>query len=89
MYRAQASSSIGGNKQLDKLLLDLIIELLPAATAPSVVQPALSCLLATVAVTPSDSRAAFAPLITSGRSTFHVCKLLYSTYLAGQDRAVC
>ena len=77
MHRAQSTSSVGGNKQLDKLLLDVIIKLLLAATAPSVVQPALSCLRATVAVTPSDSRAAFAPLITSGSTTFHVCKLLY------------
>jgi len=77
MYRAQASPSIGGDKQLDKLLLDLIIKLLLAATAPSIVQPALSCLLATVAVTPSHSRAAFAPLVTSGSTTLHVCTLLY------------
>ncbi|DBB01488.1 TPA: hypothetical protein ACH3X1_000142 [Trebouxia sp. C0004] len=63
--RAEASPSVGGNKQLDKLLLDVIIKQL-LASAPSVVQPALSCLRAMVAVTPSDSRAAFAPLITSG-----------------------
>ncbi|KAL0035650.1 hypothetical protein WJX79_005806 [Trebouxia sp. C0005] len=72
--RAQARSSTGGNKQLDKLLLDLIIKLLLAATAPSVVQPALSCLLAMVAVTPSDSRAAFAPLITSGMLQQLLCQ---------------
>ena len=80
MRRAQASSSSGGNKQLDKVLLDLIIKLLLAASAPSVVQPALTCLLAIVAVTPSHSRAAFAPLMTSGRTALLVCKLLYSPW---------
>jgi hypothetical protein len=76
MCRAQASHSIGGDKQLDKRLLDLIIKLLLAANAPSVIQPALSCVLVTMAVTPSHSRAAFASLITSGSTTFLVCRLL-------------
>ena len=89
MYRAQASPSIGGDKQLDKRLLDLIIQLLLADTAPSVVQPALSCLLATVAVTPSHSRAAFAPLITSGSTTLHVCQLLYRMHSGGHVSIAC
>ena len=89
MYRAQANPSIGGDKQLDNRLLDLMVQLLLADPAPSVIQPALSCLLATVAVTPSHSRAAYAPLITSGSTTLHVCQLLYQMYSAGHVGVAC
>ncbi len=63
--RVDVTSSTQNSKH-GKALLGVIMQLLGEMVAPAVVQRALSCLLAMVAITPMDSRAAFVPVITSG-----------------------